>query len=121
MGLKRNSNHFPSKNSAGGPSKREGGIKLKLDLQLFGRMPKNDSQIKHIMRNSEGHLLDTPKNRKTLETISSDKNNFIGTNKHGVDVYAKIIKGIEYWVYVRNDIIQNGGVNKNKFRYIKKK
>ena len=38
-------------------------------------MPKNDSQIKHIMAERKGHMPDSPKNRALLESVSDDERN----------------------------------------------
>ncbi len=116
MGMKSKSNHFPKGTGGGGPSKRLGTI----DLQLFAKMPKNRAQIMHIMANRPGHLADTPANRKILETLSEDKHSFIMT-KNGNNIYSRIVRGKEYWVYERNGVIQNGGVNIGKFRFHKNK
>lgn len=118
MGMKARSAYFINKN-AGGPFSKQDQIKYKLNLQLFAKMPKGRSQIMHIMVDRKGHLPDTLANRKILEAVSNDKNNFIMADSRGFNVYSKIINGREYWVYERNGIIQNGGVNKEKFRYHK--
>jgi len=118
MGMKSKSAHFSS--GAGGPSVRKGGLSFKLNIHLFGKMPKQKSQIKHIMANREGHLPDSRHNRKILEKISSDSSNYKFQDNNGNKVYSKIIKGKEYWVYSRNGIIQNGGVNIKTFRFHKK-
>ena len=109
MGMKSKSAHFGS--GAGGISKRTGSFPFKLNAQMFGEMPKQKSQIKHIMRESEGHLVDTPHNRKIIVDITNDKKNLLGLNKHGNEVYSKTINGVQYWAYVRDGIIQNGGAN----------
>ena len=108
MGMKARSPHFGS--GAGGPSKRQG--RLTLDLQLFAKMPTKRAQIMHIMADRKGHLVDTPANRMILETISDDERNYVFTNRVGNRVYAKVVDGNEYWVYARDGIIQNGGVNR---------
>lgn len=75
----------------------------------------------HIFRKAEGHLEDTPNNRRIYEDISDDVNNFIGDDGHGNNLYSRIIRGREYWVYERNGIIQNAGCNGNNYRYHNKK
>ena len=118
MGMKSKSTHFGS--GAGGPSKRNGKMPFKLNLQSFAKMPKGRAQIMHIMADRMGHLADTPYNRKLWEEISSDSKNYRGKNAAGNKVYSKVINGKEYWVYARNGIIQNGGVNLNVFKFNKK-
>lgn len=120
MGMKASSNHYGFINGAGGPSKRNGGQKFELNIQLFAKMPKNPAQLKHIMANRTGHLPNTKKNKKLLQRISKNKRNYIGSDGHGNKIYSRVIKGKEYWVYERNGIIQNGGVNIKTFRYHKK-
>ena len=115
MGMKSKSGHFGS--SSGGPSKREGGLKYKANLQLFAKMPKGKAQLKHIMADRKGHLSDSKKNRKLLEKISRDNKNYIGKDANGNTIYSKIVKGNEYWVHVRRGVIQNGGSNKTNYRY----
>ena len=114
MGMKSKSNHFGG--GSGGVSTRKGGLPFKLNAQLFGKMPKQRAQIKHIMADRQGHLPNSSKNRKTLEKISRDSKNYI-EKKHGNTVYSKIINGNEYWVHVRRGIIQNGGSNGKNYRY----
>ena len=116
MGMKSKSGHFGS--GTGGPSIRNG--KFKLDLQQFAKMPKQKSQVKHIMADRPGHLRDSARNRAMLEKISKDSRNYKGTNIHGNKVYSKIVKGNEIWVYTRNGIIQNGGSNGKNYKYHKK-
>ena len=118
MGMKSQSAHFGS--GSGGPSKSEGGSRFKLNIQQFAKMPKQRAQVMHIMANRKGHLIDTPANRKILETISDDKKNFIKSDPRGFNVYSKVINGKEYWVYERNDIIQDGGVNEGNFKHHQK-
>lgn len=115
MGLKHTSGHFPP-NSAGGPSPGPSS-KYELGLQFFAaKMPKNDSQIKHIMRTDRGHLSDTPTNRKILVRVANNEKNFIGIDSHGNRRYAQTIRGVQYWVSTRNGIIQNGGKNTKPFK-----
>ena len=118
MGMKSKSAHFGS--GSGGPSKREGGSRFKLNIQQFAKMPKQRVQVMHIMANRKGHLIDTSANRKILETISDDKKNFIKSDPRGFNVYSKVVNGKEYWVYERNDIIQDGGVNEGNFKHHQK-
>ena len=72
------------------------------------------------MRKSEGHLIDTPANRKIIIDMTNDKLSFVGVSKHGNEIYTKTINGIQYWAYVRNDIIQDAGANYSKHRDFRK-
>jgi hypothetical protein len=80
--------------------------------QLEAEFPPNNSQLDHIFRNDVGHLSeDTVVNRSILLNAISP-NNFITTNQFGNQVYASLLDdGTEVWVYVRDGIIVNGGVN----------
>ena len=115
MGMKSKNGHFPGVGT-GGPSVRNGRLPFKLDIQFFAKMPKQKAQIMHIMRNDEGHLIDTPKNRKLIINMTNDKGSFLGIDKYGNEVYAKIEKGTQYWAYVRDNVIQNAGANRTKHR-----
>lgn len=112
MGMKCNSNHFKGING----SKIRNSIKL--DLQMFAKFPSNESQIKHIMRNEKGHLIDNARNRSLLIKLSQDKSAFLGKDKNGNEWYSKRLGSKQLWVIVRNDIIQNGGLNDKPLKFI---
>ena len=112
MGMKSNSNHFE------GTSGRRSSLRLRLDIQLFAEFPKNESQIKHIMRDAKGHLLDNIQNRALLISLSEDKSAFLGKDKNGVEWYSKMIGKKQLWVSVRNGIIQNGGLNDYQVSFV---
>lgn len=112
MGMKCNSNHFKGTNG----SKIRNSIKL--DLQRFAKFPSNESQIKHIMRNEKGHLIDNARNRSLLIKLSQDKSAFLGKDKNGNEWYSKRLGSKQLWVIVRNDIIQNGGLNDKPLKFI---
>ncbi|MBD5459384.1 MAG: hypothetical protein HDR26_00345, partial [Lachnospiraceae bacterium] len=90
----------------------------KLRENLNGEMrgevtfPEDEAQIKHIFRDKEGHILDTPENRKKILDVANDPDNYIGKDGWGNDWYAKISEdGTQTWVRARNGIINNAGVN----------
>jgi len=116
MGMKINSGHFNFTNGSGGPVQRKREFKFVLRLQNFAEMPKNNSQISHIMRNDLGHLPNTPQNQRILIEMTSDVRNFLGIDKVGNEIYTKTEANKQYWAYVRKGIIQNGGVNIGEFR-----
>ena len=111
MGMKSNSNHFNGTNGA------KKGPLLRLDIQLFAKFPENESQIKHIMRDGKGHLIDNAANRSLLISLSNDKSAFLGKDKNGVEWYSKMVGSKQLWVSVKNNIIQNGGINDSKVTY----
>ncbi|CAL7959830.1 hypothetical protein MIDIC_150002 [Alphaproteobacteria bacterium] len=82
----------------------------------------NDAQIKHIFRNDEGHVLDTPENRqKILDTVNDEKN-FVKTDALGMKHYSKILEdGREVWVRVWKNSIRNAGINDIPIKYKKVK
>ena len=77
------------------------------------KLPKNDSQLRHIFRDSPGHLLDTPENRKMLLDLANDTKYHIGKDfENGLDWHAKLNEdGSQMWVTTKNGILQNGGIN----------
>ncbi len=79
---------------------------------LLNRLPQDDSQLKHIFREKEGHLPDTKENRDYLERLANDEKCYQGTDERGNSWYAETLPdGSQGWVSVRDGIIQNGGIN----------
>lgn len=80
---------------------------------MISQFPTNESQLRHIFRNAEGHLSDTPENRKLLQSVADDSGNNLGTDKFGNMWSAKTLdNGSQIWVQTRNGVIQNAGINK---------
>lgn len=76
------------------------------------KLPEKISQLKHIFRKKAGHIDDTPENRSLLETVANNKENYVGTDSYGTQWYSKTqADGSQVWVRVRNNTIQNGGIN----------
>lgn len=74
---------------------------------------KFENNLKHIFRDSPGHLRNTPFNRKLLINTASDLKNYLGTDIYGNKWYAKMQKdGTQVWTSLRNNQIRNGGINK---------
>lgn len=81
----------------------------------------NSSQIGHMFRPPKphlaekhwGHLIgDTPENRALVERAIASKENYVGTDNDGNDIYlARHPDGSQSWAEVRNGVITNGGVN----------
>lgn len=65
-----------------------------------------------IFREKEGHIEDTPENRSLLEAVANNKDNYVGTDRYGIQWYSKTqADGSQVWVRVKNNTIQNGGIN----------
>ena len=76
------------------------------------KLPKNESQLKHIFRNEEGHLKDTQENRKMLLDLANDTKYHVGKDLRGLDWHYQINdNGTQDWVSHRNGIISDGGTN----------
>ena len=76
------------------------------------KLPQNDSQLKHIFRKANGHLEDTPDNRKALEELTNKIECYAGKDALGNDWYYKNLEdGSQLWASSRNGIIQDGGLN----------
>ena len=76
------------------------------------QLPKNQAQLKHIFRESKGHLKDTILNHKLLVTLANNKKYYRGTDKYGNKWNIKIEKnGKQLWVRYKNGKINEGGRN----------
>ncbi len=74
--------------------------------------PNDRSTLKHIFRDSPGHLSDTQNNRKMIEAVANNPHNKMGTDKYGNTWYAKTnTNGTQTWVRTRNGVITNAGLN----------
>ena len=75
-------------------------------------LPENDAQLKHIFREGNGHIIDTPDNRSKILNVANDKKNYLGKDARGNDWYAKTESdGSQIWVRTRNGKVDNAGVN----------
>jgi hypothetical protein len=67
--------------------------------------------IGHIFRTAEGHVPDTPANRRLL-VETCEPQNLLGNDKFGNSWYARTLAdGRQAWVQARGNRIRNGGVN----------
>ena len=99
---KPSSGHFHGANGKGG------GTSNQTVDSLTNKFPPNDSQIKHIFRPKEGHLSDTPENRKLIENVANAPANYKGKDKYGNEWYSRNESdSSQVWVITRNGIIQN--------------
>ena len=105
------SGHFHGTNGKGGGTPQENTSNQNVN-SLTNKFPPNDSQIKHIFRPKEGHLSDTPENRKLIETTANDPANYKGKDKYGNEWYSRTESdGSQVWVITRDERIQNAGKN----------
>ena len=75
-------------------------------------LPKNKAQLKHIFRDSPGHLKDTIANHKLLVNLANNEKYFIGKDKYGNKWNVKEQKdGKQLWVRYRDGKINEGGRN----------
>ena len=62
--------------------------------------------------NSPSQKKDTPENRQQLIDTASDAKNFSHTKHNDVHCFKETLPdGRQVWVEVRNNTIQNGGIN----------
>lgn len=72
----------------------------------------NESKYKHIFRDEDGHIPDTPENRKLILELANTPNHYIGKDARGIDWYAHILPdGSQLWVRIWNGKIDNAGRN----------
>ena len=77
------------------------------------KLPANDSQLKHIFEERDGHLPDTPENRKLLEELANDRDRYRGKDKYGNDWNIRLNDdGTQDWVRSQHQVINEGGSNK---------
>ncbi len=76
------------------------------------KMPKDDSQLKHIFREDEGHLPDTPENRKLISDLANDMDYYIGKDKWGNNWHVRQNSdGTQDWVEHQSQVVSDGGRN----------
>jgi hypothetical protein len=76
-------------------------------------LPSDDAQIKHVFRDPEGHLPDTPEHRALLEEVANDPKSALGTDRHGKTWSARTLPdGSQVWTATKGGTIINGGVNR---------
>lgn len=45
--------------------------------------PQGEAQLKHIFRNADGHVPDTPVNRQLILDVTNNMNNYLGKDARG--------------------------------------
>ncbi len=82
-------------------------------------LPPNSGNLKHIFRDSSGHVADTPANRDLLLSTANNLDYLRGPGAYGSSVYTQFQSdGSQVWVITRGGVIQNGGVNSQPWAYI---
>lgn len=82
------------------------------ELQGRVKLPEGDAQLKHIFGDREGHLPDTPENRKLIEDLANDVDCHIGKDARGNDWNIRLYEdGTQDWVRSMNNTINEGGRN----------
>lgn len=82
------------------------------------KFPQNDAQIKHFMREGQGHLSDTPENRRLLTELANDKKCHMGRDKYGNDWHVRNnMDGTQDWVRSRSQVINEGGRNSTQIAW----
>ena len=95
-----------------GGFRKPAGKKMKASQSKRVELPENDSQIKHIFGNREGHLPDTPENRNTLIELANNSSAFIGKDMYGNSWNVSVdSSGGQTWVRYQNGVINEGGRN----------
>jgi len=101
------------KKSGGG-----GGPEQDPDNEPSGVLGYFTAAITHIFTNEEGHLIDTPENRKLLLDMALKAKNYVGqtiVQQTGTIKlwYGKILPdGRQLWVWTKDGLIRDGGINK---------
>ena len=76
------------------------------------KMPENEAQLKHIFRDDEGHLPDTPENRQIISDLANDVKCYAGKDKYGNEWHVRNnADGTQDWVRHQNMVINEGGRN----------
>lgn len=108
---KPDSGHFHGANGKSGGTPQENTSNQTVN-NLANKLPPNDSQIKHMFRNAEGHLPNTLENHKLIETVANDPANYKGKDKFGKEWYSRMEPdGSQIWAWSFNGVIRDAGKN----------
>jgi filamentous hemagglutinin len=74
--------------------------------------PTSESELRHIFREEEGHVADTPENRRLILEVANDMSARLSPDQYGNSWAARLLPGgQQVWVRIRADTINNGGIN----------
>jgi hypothetical protein len=81
--------------------------------RTYNVLPAGQGQLAHIFRNADGHFpVDTPAARQILFDVANNASRRLGVDRFGNEVFALVNPNqTQVWVYVRNGMISNGGLN----------
>jgi filamentous hemagglutinin len=75
-------------------------------------LPETESELRHIFREDEGHVADTPENRSLILDVANDMSARLESDQYGNDWAARVLPdGRQAWVRMRAGKIINGGIN----------
>ena len=96
----------------GGFNNTQGSKEVEKQAQQVQYLPSEESQLKHIFTDKQGHLTDTPENRHLLVTLANNRSKYVGKDKYGNSWNIEITdSGAQNWVRYQNGIINEGGQN----------
>jgi len=74
--------------------------------------PTSESELRHIFRQAEGHVEDTPENRQLLLSVANDMTARLESDQYGNSWAVKVLSdGRQAWVQIRSEKIANAGFN----------
>ena len=81
--------------------------------RLNNRLTTNQAQLEHMFRDSSGHFRhNTDINRALITNTANNRNNFMGTDSFGNQVFGQIqADGTQVWAKVRDGVITQAGIN----------
>lgn len=85
-------------------------------LKHHAEFSKQRSKNMHIFRKAPGHFAKDTKEHRNLILSAVSKENYVATNIFGQKCYYKNLSNGKYagnqiWVYVRNGIVDDAGIN----------
>ena len=74
--------------------------------------PTSESELNHIFREAEGHVVDTEENRRLLLEVADDDLARLESDQYGNEWSARTLAdGRQVWTQTRLGKIVNGGIN----------
>jgi len=81
--------------------------------RLNNRLTTNQNQLNHMFADRSGHFRhNTEVNRALITNTANNRNNFMGTDIHGNQIFAQTqANGTQVWARVRDGVITEAGIN----------